>query len=34
VAELREAVEEIVRARLRGAGELWREFLAGDVEVF
>jgi S-adenosylmethionine synthetase len=34
VAEFREAVEEIVRARLRGAGELWREFLAGDVEVF
>jgi S-adenosylmethionine synthetase len=33
-AELRGAAEEIVRARLRGAGELWREFLAGGVEVF
>jgi S-adenosylmethionine synthetase len=32
--ELSGAVEEIVRARLRGAGDLWREFLSGSVEVF
>lgn len=34
VKELSGAVEEILRARLRGAGDLWRDFLAGEVEVF
>jgi S-adenosylmethionine synthetase len=34
VQELSGAVEEILRGRLRGAGELWRDFLAGEVEVF
>ncbi len=34
VGELSAAVEEILRARLRGAEDLWRDFLAGEVEVF
>jgi S-adenosylmethionine synthetase len=32
--ELSGAVEEVLRARLRGAETLWRDFLAGEVEVF